>query len=75
MNAALSILAPFWKEIAGALAGIVAITAVYLKGRGDAKAKAEIEDVKHANDIRKAGADARDSVSRDGLRNDGWRRD
>jgi len=75
MNAALSILAPFWKELAGALAGLVAIAAVYLKGRGDAKAKAEIEDVKHANDIRKAGADARDSVSRDGLRNDGWRRD
>ena len=75
MNAALSILAPFRKELAGALAGLVAIAAVYLKGRGDAKAKAEIEDVKHANDIRKAGADARDSVSRDGLRNDGWRRD
>lgn len=75
MSAALSLLAPFWKELAGALAGLVAIAAVYLKGRGDAKAKAEIEDVKHANDIRKAGADARDSVSRDGLRDDGWRRD
>ncbi len=75
MSAVLSFLAPFWKEIAGALAGLVAIAAVYLKGRGDAKAKAEIEDVTNANDIRKAGADARDSVSRDGLRDDGWRRD
>jgi hypothetical protein len=75
MSAVLSFLAPFWKEIAGALAGLVAIAAVYLKGRGDAKAKARLEDVTDANDIRKAGADARDSVSRDGLRDDGWRRD
>ena len=37
MSAVLSFLAPFWKEIAGALAGLVAITAVYLKGRGDAQ--------------------------------------
>ena len=75
MSAVLSFLAPFWKEIAGALAGLVAIAAVYLKGRGVAKAKARLEDVTDANDIRKAGADARDSVSRDGLRDDGWRRD
>lgn len=75
MSALASLLAPFWKEIAGALAGLVAIAAVYFKGRGDAKAKARLEDVTNANAIRKAGADARDSVSRDGLRNDGWRRD
>jgi len=75
MSAILSFLAPFWKEIAGALAGMAAIATVYLKGRSDAKAKAELEDVANANAIRKAGADARDSVSRDGLRNDGWRRD
>lgn len=71
-----SLLAPVWRWIAAAGAAIAAIGAVYLKGRSDMKAKTKLEDVTHANDIRKAGADARDRAAAGGLRSDdGYRRD
>ncbi len=67
-----------WQAIAGFAAMLFGALGLYLKGRGDAKAKAQLEDVTNANDIRKAGADARASVdvTPDRLRqSDGWRRD
>ncbi|UQS95240.1 hypothetical protein Pam5_24 [Pseudanabaena phage Pam5] len=73
-----SLLAPVWRWIAAAGAAIAAIGAVYLKGRADAKAKAKLEDITNANEIRKAGADARAraDTAPDRLRaDDGFRRD
>ncbi len=78
MSLFLSLLAPVWRWIAAAGAAVAAIGAIYLKGRQDAKAKAQLEDLSNANDIRRKGADARANadVSPDGLRkSDGWRRD
>lgn len=71
-----SLLAPVWRWIAAAGAAIAAIGAAYLKGRSDQKAKAKLEDVTYANEIRKAGADARAGAAAGELRaDDGYRRD
>jgi hypothetical protein len=51
-----------WQAIAGFAAMLFGALGLYLKGRGDAKAKAQLEDITHANSIRKAGADARASA-------------
>lgn len=80
MSAILALLAPFWREIAAGGAALLAAAGLYLKGRADQKSKAEIGDLRDANEIRKQGADARaDAGARNaagGLRDDdGWRRD
>lgn len=69
-----------WAKVSGyaiaAGAVIAAVGAIYLKGKSDQKQKAKIDDLTTANDIRKAGADARADAAAGGLRdNDGWRRD
>lgn len=75
MSLILSLLAPVWRWIAAAGAAVAAIGAIYLKGRSDAKAKAQLEDVTNANEIRRKGADARASVDPGKLREtDGFRR-
>lgn len=75
MSLLLSLLAPVWRWIAAAGAAVAAIGAIYLKGRQDAKAKAKLEDLHDANDIRSKGAAARDSAAAGGLRqDDGWER-
>jgi len=71
VSALLAILAPLWRPIAAILAGVGA----YLKGRSDASRKAELKDIKDANEIRKAGAAARAGSDPDRMQNDGWRRD
>lgn len=69
-------LAPFWGWIAGAVAALAGITTIYLKGRADAAAKAKVKDLQNANEIRKAGADARNASDASGLRDsDGFKRD
>jgi hypothetical protein len=76
MNLLASLLAPVWRWLAAAGAAVAAIGAIYLKGRSDARAKAKLEDVTNANEIRKVGADARASAGAGQLHdNDGWRRD
>lgn len=78
MSAILGLLAPYWQQIAGVLAAIAGFAGIYLKGRSDAKTKAKLEDITNANEIRKAGADARAGAAVDPGRlreNDGWRRD
>ncbi len=52
-----------WQAIAGFAAMLFGALGLYLKGRGDAKAKAKLEDLENANSIRKDGADARDRVA------------
>lgn len=75
MNLLASLLAPVWRWLAAAGAAVAAIGAVYLKGRSDAKAKAKLEDLSDANDIRRQGASARDRAASGGLRDDdGWKR-
>lgn len=72
MSALLALLAPFWRPIAAVLAGFGA----YLKGRADAARKAELKDLKDANEIRRDGAAARADAASGRLRDsDGWRRD
>lgn len=71
-----TLLSEWWPHIMAALAAIGAFLGIYLKGRSDQKAKAKLEDVSNANEIRKAGADARASSSAGRLHDsDGWRRD
>ena len=75
MNAIVALLAPFWRPIAAGFAALAGSALIYLKGRSDAAQKAETGDLRNANAIRKAGADARDSARADGLRDDdGFRR-
>ena len=73
-----SLIAANWQAIAGVFAMIGAALGLYAKGRSDAKAKAKLEDITHANEIRRGGAAARASVdtSPERLRqSDGWKRD
>jgi hypothetical protein len=71
-----NLLAPYWQAIAGGIVAIIGIAGVYLKGKSDQKQKAKIDDLTAANEIRKAGADARaDAASGQLHDNDGWRRD
>jgi hypothetical protein len=68
-----------WAKVSGYAAaigaGIALVAAIYFKGKSDQKQKAKIEDITNANDIRKAGADARAGVDPRGVSDDGWRRD
>ena len=64
-----------WQAIAGFAAMLFGALGLYLKGRGDAKAKAKLEDVTHANEIRRDGAVARASADPSSMHNDGFRRD
>lgn len=78
--ALLSILTANWQAVAGVFAMIAGALGLYAKGRSDAKAKAELKDITHANTIRKDGADARDRVAADAAagrlrEHDGHRRD
>lgn len=76
MSLIAELLAPYWAPLAAALATLAGTALAYLKGRSDAARKAETEDLRNANDIRKAGADARDRARAGGkLGNDGFRRD
>ncbi len=79
MTALLSgLLAEFWKPLAGLFGAAVAGVALYLEGRSDTKAKAELKDLRDANDIRKDGAIARAGADTapDRLRiSDGFKRD
>ena len=68
------LLAEFWKPLLTALGAIGGSALIYLKGRSDAARKAETGDLRNANEIRKAGADARDRARADGLSDDGFRR-
>ena len=76
--ALLSIITANWQAIAGVFAMIGTALGLYAKGRSDAKAKAKLEDITNANEIRRGGAAARASVdtSPERLRqSDGWKRD
>jgi hypothetical protein len=68
-----------WAKVSGYAAavgaGLALVTAIYLKGKSDQKQKAKIDDLTAANEIRKAGADARAGVDPRGVSDDGWRRD
>jgi hypothetical protein len=64
-----------WQAIAGLFAAIAGALGLYLKGRGDAKAKAKLEDITHANEIRRDGASARASADPSRVHDDGFRRD
>lgn len=80
MSAIVGLLTANWQAIAGIFAALGAVFGIYVKGRSDAKAKAELKDQTNANRIRKDGADARDRVAADVARgglydNDGHRRD
>lgn len=75
-----SLFTTLWSRLAGYVVALGALLTIlvgaWAKGRSDARAKAKLEDVTNANDIRKAGADARASVGSGKLHdNDGWRRD
>jgi hypothetical protein len=70
-----SLLAPYWQYIAGGIVALVGLAGVYLKGKSDEKKEAKIDDLTAANEIRKAGADARASAASSGVSDDGWRRD
>lgn len=72
------LLAEFWQPIVAGAVALIGAAGLYLKGRGDARRKAETEDLRNANEIRRQGADARAgaAVGPDRLRgDDGWRRD
>lgn len=76
MTAIVEMLAPWWQQIAGVAIAVLGFVGVYFKGRSDQKAKAKLEDVSNANEIRKAGADARAHAAAGSLRDsDGWKRD
>lgn len=73
-------LAPIWRPLAAGAVALLGLASVYLKGRADSARKAELKDLRNANDIRKAGAEARDRAHADAaagqLRDDdGFRRD
>lgn len=70
-----SLFAAWWPQIIGGIAALVGLAGVYLKGRGDAKARANLEDVTNANQIRKDGAAARAGADTSKLHDDGFRRD
>jgi hypothetical protein len=71
-----SLLAPYWQYLVAGVVALAGFVGVYLKGKSDQKAKAKLEDVSNANEIRKAGADARAGAATGGVRDDdGWRRD
>lgn len=70
------LLAEFWKPLAAGAALLLTWLGVYFKGRSDAKQKAELKDLRDANEIRRDGAAARARVDPGKLHdNDGWRRD
>lgn len=78
MSIITSILAAHWEAVAAAVAAIAGAIGFYLKGRSDASSKAKLEDLTHANEIRRDGAAARASVDAapDRLRqSDGFKRD
>jgi hypothetical protein len=75
VSAILNLLAPYWQQIVGLAVAAVGFAGIYLKGRSDQKAKAKLEDVSNANEIRRDGAAARADANPDRLHNDGWRRD
>ncbi len=78
MSVITSLIAANWQAIAGVFAMIGTALGLYAKGRSDAKAKAKLEDITNANEIRRGGAAARASVdtSPERLRqSDGWKRD
>lgn len=81
MSAALiGIITANWQAVAGIFAAIAGAMGLYLKGRGDAKAKQKLEDITRAEQIRKDGADARDRAAADvaagGVHaKDKWQRD
>lgn len=75
----MTILSALWSRFAGYIAALglllSLIVGAFLKGQSVQKAKAELKDLKDANDIRKDGAAARAGSDPDKLRSDGWRRD
>ncbi|WP_332692078.1 hypothetical protein [Devosia sp.] len=76
----MTLLSALWSRIGGYVAAAGALVAIlfgaWLKGGREAKQKAKLEDITNANEIRKAGADARAGVDAGRLRDsDGWRRD
>lgn len=78
MSIIADLLASNWRAIAGSIAALVGMAGLYFKGRSDAKTKAQLEDLTHANQIRKAGAGARAGVDASPGRlrdDDGWKRD
>ena len=80
MSVITSLIAANWQAIAGVFAMIGAALGLYAKGRSDAKAKAKLEDITHANQIRRDGAQARDRAAADVaagrvLDKDKWQRD
>lgn len=75
MSVITSLIAANWQAIAGVFAMIGAALGLYAKGRSDAKAKAKLEDITNANEIRREGAAARNRAADSGLReDDGWER-
>ena len=72
-------IAALWSRFAGYIAALGALLALivgaFLKGKSDQKQKAKLDDVTTANQIRKAGADARAGADPSGLHDDGFRRD
>lgn len=75
----MTFLSMLWSRFAGWIAAasavIVALIGLYAKGRSDQKAKAELKDLRNANEIRRDGAAARVGADPDRLHDDGWRRD
>lgn len=68
-----------WSRFAGYITALGALLTIivgaFLKGRSDASRAAKLQDIQNANDIRKAGADARADAASGRLRDsDGWRR-
>jgi hypothetical protein len=70
-----AILIAFWRPIAGAVAGLIALASVYLKGRADARQRADIKRLER--DIERARVrieeadrvrDLSDAARRDELR-------
>lgn len=64
-----------WQAVAGFAAMLFGALGLYLKGRGDASAKAKLEDITHANEIRRDGASARSSADPSVMHDDGFKRD
>lgn len=75
----MTILSALWAKFAGWIAGagavFLAIGGIYLKGKSDERQKAKLEDITNANEIRKAGADARAGADPSVMHDDGFRRD
>lgn len=75
----LGLVEPIWKELLAALAGLAGVLGIYLKGRKDASAKAEIRDLRNATEIARKASAARNNAARAAAgelrRDDGFRRD